>query len=105
MNAENVIISSQPAHATKRLAAMTAKCVLVYNLCVTYTSCPEEVPSVLQHCVDIDELPLSNGDESAVSGVVVLQCTSYEDRICAGNARRGSPVVLRFRDVMGKSRG
>lgn len=51
---------------------------------LTYTASPEEVPSVLQHSIDIDELPLSDGDEPAVSRVIVLQCTSYQDRVCAG---------------------
>lgn len=51
---------------------------------LTYTASPEEVPSVLQHSIDIDKLPLSDGDEPAVSRVVVLQCTSYQDGVCAG---------------------
>lgn len=50
----------------------------------TYTASPEEVPSVFQHSIDIDKLSLSDGDESAVSRIVVLQCSSYQDRVCAG---------------------
>lgn len=50
---------------------------------VLYTASPEEVPSVLKHCIHIDELPLSDGDEPAVSWVVVLQCSSYQDRMAA----------------------
>lgn len=50
----------------------------------THTAGPKEVPSVLQHCIDIDQLSLSDGDEPAVSGVVVLHCTSNQNGICAG---------------------
>lgn len=50
----------------------------------TYGASPEEVPSVFQHGVNVDELPLSDGDEPAVSRVEVLQSTSYQDGICAG---------------------
>lgn len=58
--------------------------IYIYIYFLTYTASPEEVPSVLQHSIDIDELPLSDGDEPAVSRVVVLQCTSYQDGVCAG---------------------
>lgn len=58
--------------------------VIITVLFYTHTAGPEEVPSVLQHCIDIDELPLSDGDEPAVSWVVILQRTSYQDRVCAG---------------------
>lgn len=57
----------------------------------TYTASPEEVPSVFQHGIDIDKLSLSDGDESAVSRIVVLQRSSYQDRVCAG-----AEVMVRF---------
>lgn len=57
--------------------------------CFTYTASPEEIPSVLQHCIDIDELPLSDWDEPTVSGVVVLQCTSYQNWICSKKKKSG----------------
>lgn len=49
---------------------------------ITYTAGPEEVPSVLQHSINVDELALSYGDESAVSRVIILQGTSYQDGVC-----------------------
>lgn len=57
----------------------------------TYTASPEEVPSVFQHSIDVDKLSLSDVDESAVSGIVVLQRSSYQDRVCAG-----AEVAIRF---------
>lgn len=49
---------------------------------ITYTAGPEEVPSVLQHSINVDELALSDGDEPAVSRVIILQGTSYQDGVC-----------------------
>lgn len=49
---------------------------------MTYTAGPEEVPSVLQHSINVDELALSDGDEPAVSRVIILQRTSYQDGVC-----------------------
>lgn len=48
-----------------------------------YTASPEEIPSVFQHCINIDELPLLDGDEPAVSRVVVLQGAGYQDWMTA----------------------
>lgn len=48
----------------------------------THTASPEEIPSVLQHCINIDELPFLDGDEPAVSRVVVLYRTGYQDWVC-----------------------
>lgn len=53
------------------------------SIVFTYNAGPEEVSSVPQHSIDIDELPLSDRDEPAVSRVVVLQRTCYQDGICA----------------------
>lgn len=50
---------------------------------VLYTASPEEVPSVFKHSVDVDKLSLPDGDEPAVSRVVVLQCSSYQDGMAA----------------------
>lgn len=49
---------------------------------ITYTAGPEEVPSVLQHSINVDELVLPDGDEPAVSRVIILQGTSYQDGVC-----------------------
>lgn len=49
---------------------------------ITYTAGPEEVPSVLQHSINVDELALSDGDEPAVSRVIILQGTSDQDGVC-----------------------
>lgn len=54
----------------------------VLSVVITYTASPELVPSALQHGINIDELPLSDGDEPAVSRVIILQRTSYHDGVC-----------------------
>lgn len=53
----------------------------------TYSAGPEEVPSALQHSINVDELALSEGDEPAVSRVIIVQGTSYQDGVC--RAERG----------------
>lgn len=52
-------------------------------LAIAYAAGPEEVPSVLQHGVNIDELSLPDGDEPTVGRVVILQSSSYQDGVCA----------------------
>lgn len=61
---------------------------------LTYTASPEEVPSVFKHSVDVDKLSMSDGDEPAVSRVVVLQCSSYQDGICSGMWVRNTCMFL-----------
>lgn len=50
---------------------------------ILHAASPEEIPSVFEQSVNIDNLALPDGDEPAVSWVVVLQRTSYQDRIAA----------------------
>lgn len=71
---------------------------------VLYTASPEEVPSVLQHCINIDKLPLSDGDEPAVSRVVILQRTSYQDRVAAFRVS-AEFLVGEFRHLSSSIRG
>lgn len=52
------------------------------SIIITYSASPELVPSALQHSINIDELTLSDGDEPAVSRVIILQRTSYHDGVC-----------------------
>lgn len=54
----------------------------VLSVVITYTASPELAASALQHGIHVDELPLSDGDEPAVSRVVILQRTSDHDGVC-----------------------
>lgn len=54
----------------------------VSSTVMTYAASPELAPSALQHGINIDELPLSDGDEPAVSRVIILQRTRYHDGVC-----------------------
>lgn len=61
---------------------------------LAYTAGPEEVPSVLEHSVDVDDLSLPDGDEPAVSRVVVLQRSGHQDGIWAGYQSQGATLFL-----------
>lgn len=56
--------------------------ISLVRLDCTYTTSPEEVPTVFQHGIHIDRLALLDVNEATVLRVIILQSSSDENGIC-----------------------